>query len=243
MIKQLSLLWSTPCGFQLESPDVRIWAQLLSIKIARDPRVGRFEIYNDNKTRIHCHRNAAAAKALELNCEYLLFVDPDARPDCRVYNDRAPADQQPNARPWVKPFWESSLDFMLSNRAGVVAAPAVSQRPQEAINVFLFREKEPFSRMTHAELETIDPQFLPVAAIGTHLMLIDTEVFRHMKQPWFEDVYEADNKQIEVQQSQDSVFCLKCNELGFPVYANLFAPAGHNKMDCLMPPAWKGSAA
>ena len=242
MIKGLALLWSTPCGFQLEHPDVRIWAQLTSIKIARDPRIERFEIYNDNKVRIHCHRNAAAAKAIELGCDYLLFCDPDARPDCRAFNDRAPKDQQPHAAEWAKPFYESTLDFMLSNRAGVVAAPAVSQRPQESINVFLFRNDEPFSRMTHEELETTPPQFLQVAAIGTHLMMVDVNVFRALPQPWFEDLYEADNKQIEIQQSQDSVFCLKCTNAGFPVYANLFAPAGHNKTDCLMPPLYKGAA-
>ena len=199
--------------------------------------------------RIHCARNVAAKEALKHNCDFLLFCDPDQRPDARMFNEYIPRDEQPNAREWALPFVQSSLDFMLSNFCSVVAAPLVSCPPALNINVFPFRENgQSYSRMTHEELAAIEPQFQQVAAMGTGLMLIDCNVLRAMPEPWFEDAYQPDqvdektgkvtrDPQYDVMHSQDTRFCFKVNDLRGQVYCNHFAPAGHIKPDMYLPPA------
>lgn len=60
---------------------------------------------------------------------------------------------------------------------------------------------------------------VPIRAAGTGGMLIRSEVFRAMKEPWFEVT--------EGLGSEDLPFCEKARELGFEIFVDLGARLGH----------------
>ncbi len=255
MQKNYSIMIAVPCAYGTEHPDVRTWNVMAVMALMKDPRFnvlgnGSIRMYTDSAHRIHCARNSAAREALEAGCDFLLFVDPDMRPDARLFDPFLPKEGQENAADWALPFLSSSLDFMLSNYCAIIGAPAVSCSPKNKITVFLKRDQAGnFSRMSMEEYEDTEPCFQQCTAIGTGMMLIDCNVFKNMPMPWFEDFYEPDKQdeegnvirdpQFNVYQSQDTRFCIKAVEMGMRVYANHFAPAGHIKSEMLLPPLCK----
>lgn len=255
MHKNYKIMLSVPCAYGFESPSVRNWTTLTTIDMMRDPRFtlldgGGLELHTPQVHRIHCARNTSARQALESNCDFLLMCDPDMQPDARLFNDRLPADRQPEAREWAKPFVFSSLDFMLSTCSAIVAAPAVGAPPENKINVWPARDGGELKRMSHQEMAEIEPGFQRVAAVGTGLMLVDCNLFRNMPQPWFEDAYQPDqvdpetgavirDPQFDVTRSQDTNFCIKADAMRARTYVNHFAPAGHIKPKSWLPPACK----
>lgn len=239
MIHQYKLLFARTCSFGLEHPEVTDWLFQMAATLANDPRCAGTRIAHHTEHRIHCGRNFLTTVAVENGFDYMCFVDGDMHPDFRLWQEGVPDDRQlSTARKWAKPFLKSSLDFMMTERCGVVAAPAVSGPPANKLNVFVLREQgdTPVTRMTHDEYRNTPPSMKQVYAIGTGLMLVDVNVFRAMKQPWFSDAYDEANKQLEVRLSQDCNFCSQCNNLGFPVYANMYSPAGHIKYQRQEPP-------
>lgn len=244
MIRPLKLFVHRTCAYNFEHPAVGNYLFELAIQLQRDPRFqkGRMLCGYDTIHRIHLSRNNAAKSALEMGSDFLLFVDSDMVVD--PWLDRSYLDEETRkaigVKPWAKPFFWSSLDYMLSNRCGVIGAPAVSAPPENNLNVFLVRGPGQASRMTHEEYANHDPCFLECLAVGTGVMLIDCQVFKEIPHPWFEDAYDPDGQQYDVMQSQDARFCIKCTEAGFPVFANLYAPAGHAKNEVQYVPELRG---
>ena len=65
-----------------------------------------------------------------------------------------------------------------------------------------------------------------VDAIGTGCMLIDVNVFKILKWPWFEYKYLIFQGE-QNRQSEDMVFCRKCQQAGIPIYADTDIRCGH----------------
>lgn len=232
-------MFAVPCAWMLEHPDVRLW-QIGAVNwLSREGLLKDLHLHTNNNNRIYAARNSAVEEAIQRECDFLLFCDPDMRPDACL--DVHGADNT-DVKPWARPFLSSSLEFMFNEYCGVVAAPAVTGPPDCKVNVFVQRKDTSFSRITREEYAQVEPCFMQVAAIGTGLMLIDMEVFKKLKPPYFQDQLDPTpgSKQTDVLKSQDSVFCLKCNEAGIPVFANFWSPAGHHKTDCYLPPLWDG---
>lgn len=237
MLDRVNILIARTCSYQAEHPRLGSWLFHMGIDLGRDERVGACATTDDNRHRIHNSRNHMARYALDNGFHYLCFVDPDMHPDFRVGHDFCDLKQQPDARPWARPFLRSSLDFMLTTQCGVVASPAVSGPPARRVNVWTVKSlDEPPVNVTPDEFARMKPGFVQVAAIGTGLMLIDVDVFRKLPEPWFEDVYHEGSPQYDPDQSQDCAFCFKCNQHRIAVYANLFAPSRHMKTIGCDPP-------
>jgi hypothetical protein len=242
MLNKLKIAIARTCSYQTESYQVGSYMFKLGIMLGRDQALGDMgDAYDfiDVRHRIHHSRNSLAQRALDANCDYLLFVDCDMQPDFRLWNPLLTEDQQPHARRWAKPFFSSSLRWLQTHQGGIVGAPAVTGPPENKLNVFICdpQDKTKHRRMTHDDIRTIPPAIIPCIAVGTGLMLIDMNVFRTLPQPWFED--NEDEKKQEVIHSQDCAFCIKCNQNQIAVYANLLAPARHIKPEGQDPPDYQ----
>lgn len=232
---------ATPCSWGLMTPDVGVWQATMATWLLNSGYCGHLEFSVEPRYRIHTARNAVTLDAMQKNIDFMIWCDPDMRVDVAW----APPGADPKAnrwyRDWALPFIPSSLEFMIKNEVGIVGAPAVSIPPDCKTNVFVFRWDKPFSRITDEEYSQTEPCFLQIAAIGTAVMLIDMQVFKVIDPPYFEDLYDPiDRFQTDVCRTQDSVFCFKANDAGIPVFANLFAPAGHHKDWIWVPPLWDG---
>lgn len=240
MLDKKKIVIARACSYQTEHHQVGTWMFTTGMQLCRDQRFESAWTHVDTRFRIHNSRNTLARWSLERGMDYLLFIDGDMHADFRLMNPELDISLQPDARPWAKPFLQSSLDYMMGNPCGVIGAPAVSGPPDNKINTFIYDANVDGNvrRMRREDMETLEPQMLPVVAIGTGLMLIDINVFRKLPPPWFEDV--EDDRKEEVSHSQDCNFCLKCNANHIPVFANLFAPARHLKIQGQDPPEYKG---
>lgn len=249
MIRPLSLLVGRTCSYQTEHHELGSWLFQTGLLLGAwqaQGLTGPVWSRVDIRHRIHQSRNVIARFAVEKQCDYLLFVDGDMKPDFRVYNELLTQEEQPDARRWAKPFLTSSLEFMRTHHCGVVGAPAVSGPPENKINVFTVDWSKTdhtghptdWKRMSHDEYAHTEPGFKPVVGVGTGLMLIDCNVFKKIPEPWFDDL--EDQGKLDVIQSQDFVFCRKVNAAEIPVYANLFAPARHIKYEGQDPPDYIG---
>lgn len=239
MIDQYQILIARTCSYGTEHAELTNWMFRAAMSLRGDARCGAAYTQFHGEHRIHCARNELVQMAIDNKMDYLCFVDGDMDPDFRLWNDNAPDDKQyACARKWAKPFLPSSLNFMMTERCGIVGAPAVSGPPANKLNVFLPRDTgdTPVSRMSHDEFRNTPPSFSAVYAIGTGLMLIDMDVFKAIKEPWFEDFWDHENKQRTPRLSQDCAFCAKCSDIGIPIYANFYAPAGHIKHQRQEPP-------
>lgn len=239
MLKKFDIAFARTCSYGTEHFQVGSWMLETGMALGRHPRINKVWTTVDTRYRIHNSRNWMARWAIERNIDYLCFIDGDMHADFRVPNSAAGTN--PDAREWARPFLQSSLEFMLASDAAVVAAPAVSGPPDNNLNVFVADplDERGMKRLTREELRTQPPCFMRVCAIGTGLMLIDVDVFRKLPEPWFEDL--EDEKKYEVLHSQDCHFCVKCNQIEIPVYANLFAPARHLKIQGQDPACWEPS--
>lgn len=243
MISKYKILFASPCSFLSEHPRFGRWLTQMAVTVTHDPMCAGYRDHYSTEHRIHIARNQSVDAAQQTGCDYIVFGDPDMNPDFRLFNPYLTAQAQPKAREWAKPFLPSSLKFMQTEACGVIGSPAISGPPDCKINVFKDRGDN-VTRMSHEEYANTPPSFLQVAAIGTGLMLIDMKVFDILKKPYFEDLAHPDGDNLlSVHQSQDCRFCLKCGEAGIPVYANLYAPSGHYKLESFEPPDWSGKAA
>lgn len=73
-----------------------------------------------------------------------------------------------------------------------------------------------------------------VDAIGTGCMLIDMNVFEILKWPYFEYKYQMFEGKRD-RQSEDMVFCRKCQLAGIPIYADTDIRCGHFLSARVMP--------
>lgn len=205
-----------------ECPDSTDWLVATVLKAHGDSRIEHCETRRVDTTPITKGRNWMVEEAKRAKVDYLVMLDSDMCPDLPGRG--------------AKPFWESTLDFMLKNRQPcMVAVPYCGPPPLE--NVYVFRwakwnnsnvspdcRLDFFSREEAAGLAGIQR----VGALPTGLIMIDMRVFEKMTPPYFYYEYK-DETQSELASTEDVTFTRDANMLGIPIYCNWDAWAGHHK--------------
>lgn len=208
------------------------WVAKLAAHLENDERISRVLMKDYCDTPITMTRNLALVDAENESADYVLMVDSDMVPDMYIGDSET-----------AKPFFQSSFDFMLQHDLEghgpcVVAAPYCGPPPHE--NTMFFRWTE-FQNDDPSKCEfaiELWPRYdavrlkgiIPVAAIGTGLMLIDMRAVARLSHPRF--YYEwKDKREIQKASTEDVTFTRDLTLLDppVPIYANMDAWAGHIK--------------
>ena len=150
-------------------------------------------------------RNSLARRSLAAGSEWIFFIDDD-----HVYPSdllmRLLAHEQPMVCSLylrrAKPF--APLAFSERREDGLYEAINLSTLPNEGL--------------------------LKIHAAGGSGMLIRSEVFRALEEPWFEH-----GRVGEWDASEDIIFCEKVNAAGFDIYLDLAAQLGHMTHSAIWP--------
>lgn len=206
-----------------EHPDTTDWLLDTQRKIMRDPRIGEVYMIKLDDTPITMTRNAAVDFAQQKGVDYMLMIDSDMAPDLK--EDGA------------KPFWDTSLNFVLAHRDKpcIVAAPYVGPPPH--CNIYVFRwnnhmndcpnPDHKLDQFTRSEAE-MRVGIEEVAALPTGLMLIDMRAFKSINPPYF--YYEwLDEREHRKASTEDVTFTRDISLAGVPIYCNWDSWAGHWK--------------
>lgn len=227
-----------------DEPDVTDFYCRTCLEIKDDPRLSK-DITTDRKddTPITIGRNAVLKTARESGIDFLLMVDNDMKPDAYRADNPHALGMDPSA----KPFWRSSLDFLIhmreSGTPAVIAAPYCGPPPFENVYVFKWESfagdmppdtidstLEQYSRSEAASKSGIEQ----VAALPTGLILIDMEAVRKVPPPYC--YYEYDPEQTRKQSTEDVVFTRDLTFHGVPIFCNWDAWCGHWKRKCVGKP-------
>lgn len=206
--------------------ETRNWLIKTHREIEKDDRVAHLVTMDVNDTPITMSRNRVLKAALKRNVDFVLMVDSDMKPDLYL------------GHPDVRPFWESSFDFMLKHEGPcAIAAPYCGPPPHE--NVYVFRwavleseQPNPDFKLDQYPREeaTIRVGIEEVAALPTGVFLLDMRALRYLEpgKPWFD--YEwTDAEQTEKASTEDVYFTRNLCLAGVPQYVNWDAWAGHVK--------------
>lgn len=217
---------------QVEHPDIRRWTVPTILKCKADPRIGEIHHIDCDDTPITMTRNLACKRAKEVGADLLCMIDNDMRPDLYL------------GTPGAKPFWDSTLDFMIKHHGPCcVAAPYCGPPPHENIYVFRLAKKqsdhpnqdfaiEQFSREDAAPRAGIEE----VAALPTGLFLMDVRGLDAIDPPWFDYDYADPPFNTRKSTTEDVFFTRNLTLAGVPVYCNWDAWAGHHKRKCVGKP-------
>lgn len=139
-----------------------------------------------------------ARHALELNAKYLFFLDDDVAPPYFA------------VRRLIYALEQAPPEFMV---AGGIYANKHSH-PAEPM-VFQDDGMGPFWQWKAGES-------FECQGLGTGCMLIKTEVFRHLPEPWFETVNVCDEASDvrKIEMTDDLYFCKKVRDAGFKLIAD-----------------------
>jgi hypothetical protein len=236
------LLCRFPQG-RADDPDVTNWLMRMSLAWFADERIHTLFMWEKDDTPITMSRNAAIEAAKECGADFLLMVDSDMKPDKEL------SEGDPSA----KPFWQTSFDFALAQRAAgmpcVVAAPYCGPPPIENVYVFRWATDESscadridnFHLAQYAREEAVDLHGIQeAAALATGLILIDMQGFKNLEAPYFYYEY-ADKRQSRKASTEDVVFTRDMSLIGVTQYCNWDAWAGHWKWKCVGKPKPIGS--
>jgi len=207
-----------------ECPDSTDWFAMAVYKAKTDPRFS--EVYSQpfDDTPITMTRNMAVKTAREAGCDLLCMLDSDMGPD---------------SEPDSKPFWETTINFMLAHSGPcLVAAPYCGPPPHENMFVFqwaMYRNNEQSPHNAGLRLEQYTREEAQkmvgigeVAALPTGLILIDMRAFKPLTPPYF--YYEwADKEHSAKASTEDVTFTRDVSLSGTPVYCNWDAWAVHHK--------------
>lgn len=217
-----------------ENPSLRKWFARTMLKAKSDPRLGEIFDRDFDDTPITMSRNACMKTAQELRCDLVCMVDSDMKPDLYLGQPAALA----------KPFWDSSLDFMVEHQGPcVVAAPYCGRPPHENTMVCRWRNSQsdhPNVDMRLALYEreeaSVRMGIEEVGALPTGLILIDTRALGAIQPPYFEYEYADPPFNTTKATTEDIYFTRNLSLAGVPQYVNWDAWAGHFKEKCVGKP-------
>lgn len=220
------------------------WLMDLSVHIDRDKR---FELVRGRlaDTPITMTRNDMVAQALAADIDLMLMVDSDMAPDCESGED-----------PFAKPFWTTSVEFVLNhNGPCVVGAPYCGPPPNENVYVFEWQNFETHQPNVSIKLGQITREkaavlagIQEVAALPTGLTLFDMRGFKKVPPPWFSYEFEGDGPpcdackrpkpglQARKASTEDVVLTRDLSIGGVKQYCNWDAWAGHVKRKVVRKP-------
>jgi hypothetical protein len=152
-------------------------------------------------------RNNLVRRSLERGSEWILFLDDDHT------------------------FSPMLLKGLLSRELPVVAS--LYLRRSDPFFPIAYAEKDENGDYWPLNLEACPPNGLvTVVGVGTGGMLIRSEVFHELEEPWFVHT---------TKQSEDLYFCDRVVEAGIPIYVDLEARLGHIAPFSIFPAHEKGS--
>ena len=213
------------------------WMVQFAVRVNADPR---FELVMKRiaDTPITMTRNQMILAAQQAQADFLLMVDSDMAPDLYLGVDRQ-----------AKPFWESSIEFMLDHPGpSVVGAPYCGPPPHENVYVFEWLNKQSDNPNVDVKLDQITREkaailggIQEVAALPTGLIIFDMRAFKKLPPPWFSYEYQGDGDrcpgcntpkagpQAFKSSTEDVVLTRDLSLAGVPQYCNWDAWAGHVK--------------
>lgn len=232
-------------------PDVADWVTETVVKCREDARIGPGNVvmWRVDSTPVTGSRNACLIAAERDNIDFLLLIDSDMAPDYELFA----MPKNPNA----KPFWESSLDFLLNHDGpAIVAAPYCGPPPMEMPYYFKFEDNETgmpkpncgmrLEAFTRTEAAA-HKGMVRCAALPTGLMLIDMRAIKKMAHPrfyyeWKDDGAKCEHGMVKPgsqhtrASTEDVTFSRDATYAGIPLYANCDAWSGHWKLKCVLKP-------
>lgn len=226
-------------------PPIRKWWGQTVIACHCDPRIGyngdvpNFVSVDVSDTPITMTRNLAVDTAKRWGADFLVMIDSDNEPDLYL-----------KTRPQAKPFFKSSLDFMIERYdkgPHVVFAPYGGPPPhpvkggEENVYVFQYRSFETGADETAFALSGVSREqacmmrgIQDAAAGPTGCIMYDMRAFDLIEHPYFD--YEWTDAKHTAKGSTEDVYNTRnislqgCLKLGYnPMFCNWDAWAGHAK--------------
>jgi len=172
-------------------------------------------------------RNAVCKQALAQGYDFLLMLDDDMVPDCRLGHD-----------PDAKPFLPTALDYCYTQPGPVVVgAPYTGGPPAQRVMVMRDRDAQPdapagwgkrLDSFTREEAAVMTG-FGRVSALPTGCMLIDLRCLAVLPPPWFSYEYADPPFNTVLASTEDIVFSRNLSWLGVPQICAWDSWAGHAK--------------
>lgn len=110
-------------------------------------------------------------------------------------------------------FPPETASVLLSRKKDIISVPYHTKKFPVDIHV-----------MTLTPTDDADKKFVEVSAVGTGIILINTEVFKKVPQPWF-DIDKEPNGFTTM--GEDFWFCRKARENGFKIFSEPIDGIGH----------------
>lgn len=156
------------------------------IGATRVPKGAKLHMFTSQGTLIVDQRQNLVREALKVEADYVLFIDSDMR------------------------FPKDGFDRLLAHRKPIVAANYSTRRlPPQPVS---FADENCVKRVYTRDASTGVEK---VYATGMGFMLIDTNVFRTMPQPWFQVGYSTQQQDFF---GEDVFFCHQAAKHGFETF-------------------------
>jgi len=160
------------------------------------PNVCTTFIYDDQPVS-KC-RNKIVKKAFDWGATHLLMLDDDMT------------------------FPDNIVDILLNHNKPIVGALAFKRRPPYLPVIYQENPNYPERMKVDTDYEK---GLIEVAATGAACLLVQMEVFRRMRHPWFD--FKPDEQFPGEYVGEDIMFCKKAKELGYKIYVDTMHPIGH----------------
>ncbi len=144
---------------------------------------------------IQDNRETIVETAIERGMTHLLFIDHDM-----VFEPQA-------------------VESLVNRNKDIIGAP-FSLRTTPSDPFATVKKEDPHGNKIWEE----QGDLIKCCAVGTGFMLINLEVFKKIKKPWFQ--LEYDDKG-ELQYGEDMSFCRKAREAGFDIFCDTTVKLGH----------------
>lgn len=235
---------------QIEHPDITDYLMTTYHEMRTDPRIERVRRSRKADTPIPMTRNEAVETARQNKVDFLLMIDSDVSPDLHLSGKEQAGSPYPEYwTDWAKPFWSTSFDFAIEQRAAgspcIIGAPYCGPSPHQ--NVYVFRwdnwrnnytpdandmKLDQYPRAEAATLTGIQE----VAALPTGLILIDMQAIEKATPPYFYYEY-TDERELHKASTEDVTFTRDMSLYGVKQYCNWDAWCGHHKHELVAKPA------
>jgi len=183
-------------------------------KLAKDNPDFQFLLFTPYRMQIARFRNMAAQTALDINADYLMFVDDDAilvdHPS--IFKELKDRDKHIIAPlMYIRGYPFDPMFFKWANTNDIYI--------RDGKGLELYKDFKTDGKIQEDGL-------LPVAAIGCHVSLMKMEVFKTLEQPYF---------MTGMNNTEDVYFCMKCHDAieNIEIFVDTKISVGH-----LLNPIW-----
>lgn len=233
---QVKVLFARFPGGACDHPDTTDWLVQTVIKAKADPRISQVMHWRIDDTPITMGRNRCLEEAKKVGADIVLMIDSDMKPDAYHSGCSLPIHVDPQA----KPFWDTSLDFMLEHDGPcAVAAPYCGPPPQENVYVFKWGKRQSDHPNADMSLDQYSrEESVPLAgiqeagALPTGLFMLDMRALKAIPIPYFRYEWQ-DKTESQKASTEDVYFTRDLSLVGIPQYCNWDAWAGHWKRKCV----------